>query len=44
MVKEEDSVSSYTSVDEYYSTWEFWVRYKLMLGRTRHHGYYTPGT
>ncbi|KAL8997847.1 MAG: hypothetical protein Q9188_006226 [Gyalolechia gomerana] len=45
MVKEEEeSLASYTSVYEYYSSWESRIGYKLVLGGTRHFGYYKPGT
>ncbi|KAL8935948.1 MAG: hypothetical protein Q9216_005179 [Gyalolechia sp. 2 TL-2023] len=44
MFKEEASLASYSSVNEYYSSWESRIGYWLVLGGTRHFGYYKPGT
>ena len=34
----------YSSIQSYYDTWESRIGYKLLLGGTRHFGYYDPGT
>ncbi|KAI4128369.1 MAG: hypothetical protein LQ338_002771 [Usnochroma carphineum] len=44
MTQEEEPLIPYRSVENYFATWESRVGYKLVLGGTRHHGYYKAGT
>lgn len=42
--QEEQPLIPYRSVQNYFATWESRAGYKLVLGGTRHHGYYKAGT
>ncbi|KAL8817741.1 MAG: hypothetical protein Q9223_003480, partial [Gallowayella weberi] len=42
--QEQEPLIPYRSVENYFATWESRAGYKLVLGGTRHHGYYKAGT
>ncbi|KAL9003830.1 MAG: hypothetical protein Q9188_003311 [Gyalolechia gomerana] len=42
--KYEYQLPPFSSVQEYYATWESRIGYKVLLGGTRHFGYWSPGT